>query len=242
MGTTATLAVTAVGITPLSYQWQVDGMTLTNGGGISGVTGNLLVISNAQTNNTGSYTVVVTNRVGSVTSSNAVLTVTNIPPTISLQPTNQLVALGSNATLVVTATGTPPLSYQWQLDETNLLDGATNQLLTITNLQTTDLGSYSVTVTGPGGTVTSSNAVLTVLLPSPSFGSILATEGGGFILSGTGGQANGTYYVLSSSNLVAPLTSWTSIATDQFDSVGNFIFTNTAQTNSPQEFYILKLP
>jgi hypothetical protein len=61
-------------------------------------------------------------------------------------------------------------------------------------------------------------------------------------LSGTGGVTNGTYYVLTSSNLLLPLTNWTSIATDQFDSAGNFIFTNAAQTNAPQLFYLLQLP
>jgi hypothetical protein len=89
--------------------------------------------------------------------------------------------------------------------------------------------------------VTSSNAVLTVILP-PSFGNIIATNGGSFILSGTGGVSNGNYYVLASSNLLAPLTNWTPIATNQFDSEGDFIFTNTAQTNAPQLFYLLQLP
>ena len=79
----------------------------------------MLTIINAQTNNSGSYTVIVTNRAGSVTSSNAVLTVTNIPPTILLQPTNQTWSVGSTVTLVVIATGTAPLSYQWQVDGTN---------------------------------------------------------------------------------------------------------------------------
>ena len=67
-------------------------------------------------------------------------------------------------------------------------------------------------------------------------------SGGGFILSGAGGVSNGTYYVLTSSNLLLPLTNWTRIATNQFDSEGDFIFTNAAQTNAPQLFYSLQLP
>ena len=122
------------------------------------------------------------------------------------------------------------------------ISGAISNVLTISNVQTTDSGSYSVIVTNLGGSVTSSNAVLTVIVPSPSFGNIIAAGGGSFILSGTGGVSNGTYYVLTSSNLLVPLTNWTYIATNQFDSEGDFIFTNTAQTNAPQQFYLLQLP
>jgi hypothetical protein len=61
-------------------------------------------------------------------------------------------------------------------------------------------------------------------------------------LSGTGGESNGTYYVLTSSNLLAPLTNWTHIATDHFDGAGGFIFTNTVHTNAPQLFHILQMP
>jgi hypothetical protein len=179
-----------------------------------------------------------------VTSSNVVLQVTNVPPTITGQPTNQTVIVGSIVNIAVTATGTPPLSYQWYVesgDGTNLVDGATTNVLTISNAQLTNSGSYWVTVTNIAGSVTSSNALLTVILP-PSFGNIIAAGGGGFILSGTSGLSNGTYLVLISSNLLTPPSLWTPIATNQFDSDGNFIFTNTAQTNAPQLFYLLQLP
>ena len=135
---------------------------------ISGATTNTLTISNAQTNNSGNYTVVVTNIAGSATSSIAVLLVTNIPPAITVQPTNQAVAVGANVTLAVTATGTAPLSYQWQVNGTNLVNsggqisGATTNILNISNVQTNNSGNYTVVVTGPGGSVTSSVAVLTV--------------------------------------------------------------------------------
>jgi hypothetical protein len=79
-----------------------------------------------------------------------------------------------------------------------------------------------------------------VVLP-PIFGNIIAVGDGSFILSGNGGLSNGTYYVLASSNLVTPLDLWTPIATNQFDSQGQFIFTNTAPTNTPQLFYILQM-
>ena len=65
VGTTVTLAVTATGTAPLSYQWQMNGTNLANvAGHISGVTSNVLTISAVQTNNSGNYTVIVTNIAG----------------------------------------------------------------------------------------------------------------------------------------------------------------------------------
>ena len=75
----------------------------------------------------------------------------------------------------------------------------------------------------------------------PVIGSIGAA-GGKLVFSGTGGVTSGTYYVLDSTNLATPMTNWTVLLTNQFDANGNFIFTNTMSTNSPQSFYQLKLP
>ena len=105
-----------------------------------------------------------------MTSSNAILTVQSSPEII-VQPTNQAIAVGSNATFIVTAIGTVPLHYQWQMDGTNLVNeghgghagqisGATTNVLTISNAQTNNSGNYSVIVTNIAGSVTSSNARL----------------------------------------------------------------------------------
>ena len=178
VGSTAAFSVTAVGTVPLQYQWWVNGTnrlkngTIKNGPTISGATTNVLIISNAQTTNSGNYTVVVTNIDGSVTSSNAFLTVTNVPPAITRQPMSQTNGVGTTVTFAVTATGTAPLSYQWQVDGTNLVNGAvkngptisgaTTTNLTIKNAQTNNGGNYTVIVTNYGGSVTSSVAILTV--------------------------------------------------------------------------------
>jgi hypothetical protein len=53
----------------VTYQWNL------NGAAISGVTGSSYSISSAQSGNAGNYTVVVSNVMGSVTSSMAILTV-----------------------------------------------------------------------------------------------------------------------------------------------------------------------
>jgi hypothetical protein len=61
-------------------------------------------------------------------------------------------------------------------------------------------------------------------------------------LVGTGGVTNGTYYVLTSTNISAPLTNWTRLLTNQFDASGNFNFTNSISPDAPQDFYLLQLP
>jgi hypothetical protein len=56
------------------------------------------------------------------------------------------------------------LSYQWSFNGTNLL-GATNTMLTLTNVQLTQAGNYAVSVTNLYGSTNSANALLTVSLP-----------------------------------------------------------------------------
>lgn len=80
-------------------------------------------------------------------------------PLILTQPFSQSVAPGLNATFFVKTGGTPPLSYQWQLNGTNL-PGATNTSLTITNAQSGNLGDYQVAISNDVSTVTSSSATL----------------------------------------------------------------------------------
>ena len=247
------------GTPPFFFQWQfvgtnLVGTNLVNGENISGATNNVLTISSAQTNNSGSYWLIITNYAGSVTSSPATLTLTNVLPVLTTQPASQTVGIGSTVSFAVNGTdGTPPKFLQWLKDGTNLtngtnisgsiISGATNNPLTISNVQTNDSGTYWLVVTNPAGVVVSSNAILTVLT-LPDFTSIAPASGtnGGFILSGIGGTNGGTYYVLTSSNLLVPLTNWTYLATNRFDSLGGFIFTNASPTNAPQEFYLLQLP
>lgn len=70
----------------------------------------------------------------------------------------------------------------------------------------------------------------------------LAIKGANAVFVGTNGLANGTFYVLTATNLTLPRSSWTRIATNAFDGSGNFNFTNPVTAGSPQSFYILQLP
>ena len=159
-GNTASFSVSASGTPPLSYQWSFNGTNIANGTNLS------LTLTNVQFSQAGSYSVVVTNQYGSITSSNATMNVFAIPPFISSQPGNQWAYAGTTANFKVSAGGTLPLAYQWNWNGTNL-NGATNSLLTLTNVQLPVAGNYSVLVTNMAGAQSSSNAVLTVV-PIPT--------------------------------------------------------------------------
>jgi len=80
-------------------------------------------------------------------------------PFISFQPPGQSQVQGLNASISVGVLGTPPFSYQWQFNSTNIPD-ATNATLIVTNVQAANLGNYSVVVTNIAGSILSSNAPL----------------------------------------------------------------------------------
>jgi autotransporter-associated beta strand protein len=91
------------------------------------------------------------------------------------------------------------------------------------------------------GALNTSGVLSVVVNAKPVIGTISISPGG-LSLSGSGGVASANFYLLASTNLVTPLTNWTLLTTNQFDTNGNFNFTNTVNTNSPQSFYLLELP
>jgi sugar lactone lactonase YvrE len=125
--------------------------------------GPVLKLTNITTNNDGFYDVIVSNDSGSVTSSVVRLEVA-LPPGIVTQPQSQQILLGTSVAFSVQPSGTPPFSYQWQFNGTNI-SNATAAQYTIPAVSTNDAGSYAVLVTSPYGSITSAVAALTVLLP-----------------------------------------------------------------------------
>jgi hypothetical protein len=85
----------------------------------------------------------------------------DLPPQIVTQPVSQFMAPGGTAAFSVAANGTPPLNYQWQLNNANLR-AATNTTLVLNNVQPTNTGAYVVVITNAFGAVTSSVASLLV--------------------------------------------------------------------------------
>lgn len=97
------------------------------------------------------------------------LPVSPTAPQITSQPVNAtaLEGAGSNVTFATAVTGSFPLSFTWQKNEVNL-PGGTNGSYTVTNASGANAGDYRLIVTNYSGSVTSSVAVLTVLLPAPN--------------------------------------------------------------------------
>ncbi len=89
-----------------------------------------------------------------------------VSPTIATQPQSKSATEGFPASLSVTANGTPPLSYQWKFNGTDI-SGATNSTFSIASVQSSDAGSYTVLISNAGGSVTSDPATLTVNPPPP---------------------------------------------------------------------------
>ncbi len=85
-------------------------------------------------------------------------------PRIEAGPTNQSVVLGEGVVFQVQAAGAGPLSFQWRKDGVAIADAVGTEL-TLSQVLATDAGAYSVVVTNEGGSVTSADAVLSVLLP-----------------------------------------------------------------------------
>ena len=155
IGANQLFTTTAYGTPPLQFQWRFNGTNL------PGATTNSLSLTNVQAGDAGNYSVILSDFSGSITSAVATLTLTGIPvaPSIIIQPQNLVANPGSNATFIVSANGTPPLSFQWFFNAANIF-GATNSSCTITNVQATNAGNYFVIITNVAGSVTSSISTL----------------------------------------------------------------------------------
>lgn len=226
--TTATFYVAAAGQPTLSYQWRHDGTNIANGPNISGANADTLVLNSVNQTFAGSYSVVVTNAAGSVTSGTAMLVALELP-TITAQPADQSVATGANVTFTVNVSGTAPFYYQWSFDDITI-PGATLSSYTRLNVQSADTGNYSVQVTNVAGSVLSLDAVLA--LTNPQLNASLDVPGQTFILSWA--AVNGkTYRVQYKQNLED--ANWTDLPPDVIASADTASATDTL--GATQRFY-----
>jgi len=180
LGAKAGFTVVATGLGTLSYQWQRDGVSVSNSAGhLSGATAATLVDSSVIATDTGTYAVVVTDSLGGTatqTTSSGGRIIINAVPGISAQPSAITKTIGSIGSFTVAATGSGTLSYQWQRDGVNVsnsaghISGATTATLTDSSVAATDTGTYAVVVTsslnGTTSSTTSTGAYLTVNLAS----------------------------------------------------------------------------
>jgi uncharacterized repeat protein (TIGR03803 family) len=177
LGGSAQFTVATSGGSPVFYQWQENGTNLVDGGNISGSTTATLLITNVTLDDAALYSVLVSNSVNSVLSDYAVLGITYSPPRLTTQPASITRIVGTTASFTVSAEGDLPLSYQWQENGTNLVDGGTlsgsiSNTLTLANLTFANAGTYSVIVSNPVRAVPSLPATLTVVLPTAPSASV----------------------------------------------------------------------
>lgn len=208
-------------------QWYKDGEPLRLSPRISDVTSPTLDIVMAQGGDSGIYQLVLTKDGISYRSASARLVV--LDPVISSSPGNQRFNAGDAALLETIVKGTPPLSYQWYRDGVPI-PGATKSAILFSKMAASDAGVYSCSVTNQFGAVRTTNALITVNLAMPDAawvndtGAIvdaLAEQVDGAVLYG--GEFRGSYWYCGrarkdgtfdstfSPNLVAPVTSVTTI-------------------------------
>jgi hypothetical protein len=102
-----------------------------------------------------------------------------VAPRITTQPQSQTVLLGDSLVFSVSASGTDPLSFQWEHDGTNLFDdgefsGSATSSLTISDAEVADAGAFSVVISNERGSATSAKAVLSI----GALVSVQTTQGG----------------------------------------------------------------
>lgn len=147
-------------------------------------------------------------------------------PIIASSPSDQSSCVGGSATFKVRAVGSEPLSYRWYFNDTTPLAGETNAQLNLVNLETTQAGLYSVTVSNTFGCVTTAPARL--LVSDACVGIHLYA---GLSITGIVGR---TYSVEYATNLSA--VNWTAVATNTF-SQPQWLFLDTNTPFDPQKFF-----
>jgi alpha-tubulin suppressor-like RCC1 family protein len=182
-GQAGAFEIRARGAVPLSYQWFFGGEPLPN------ATNALLQVTGSPQTE-GLYTVIVSNRDGSI-SAEAMLWL-GLPAEILAQPAGGLIAAGSSKTFMVLASGLAPLHYQWQLRGTNIT-GATNSLFTLSSAANGHAGPYTVVITNIFGATTSQVAQLTVvsapsIVTQPASQTRAEGETAQFFVATSGGQ------------------------------------------------------
>ena len=167
-GDSVTFTVVATGNPSPTYQWRKSGAP------ISGAISSSYTIPTVTPSESGSYSCVITNSIGSVTSTLATLVV-NTLPVFSVTPSGMILSPGTNYLLTSTVSGTTPIAYQWVLNG-QAITGATGSSYSIIAADFTQEGAYSLRATNPAGTTTSVPALIQL---SVTVGS-LDSDGDGF--------------------------------------------------------------
>jgi hypothetical protein len=138
--------------------------------------------------------------------------------------------MGSTVSFTVSVSGSPPFSYQWQFNGTNLLN-ATNAVYAIKAVGVTNSGNYSVVVTNSAGSATSSNALLTVNVPLTLGLQLWA----GYPVLNLDGTLGSNFVVQYSTNLAG--TNWTHLLSLTNLPASPYLFLDSGGVGQPARFY-----
>lgn len=185
-GGSATFSVVAEG-SNLRYQWQRNRVNVP---GANEARYTLAPVSYAD--NGSRWRVAITGDGGTTESDEVTLTVLPVAPAITAAPAAAAVNDGAGASFSVTATGSAPLSYQWQRNGSDIA-GATAASYTLTVATLADAGAtFAVRVSNPGGSITSAAAALSVapvaptITAPPAAQAVTAGQGASFSVAATG--------------------------------------------------------
>jgi hypothetical protein len=153
-------------------------------------------------------------------------------PRLNTRIAPQRTCLGGSAFLQASVSGARPMSYQWQLNGTNLV-GATNWFLRLFDVSAENTGDYTITISNEFGVTTSPAATLSMIMPefdaSPGYLQ-MSSSGLQMRLQGFSGQGNIVIYASTNLNQWEPI--WTNTLT-----IGPVDFTDSGATNQNRRFY-----
>ncbi len=162
---------------PLTYQWTRDTKQ------VAGATSTVLTLESVTKLDAGTYALSATNAAGTVISQSARLTVTDSTVRIVGQPRSVTLKAGTSGVLSVNATADGALAYQWYLNG-QPITGATGSSYSVPAATGTVYGRYTVKVTGPTASVTSTGAIVAPPVAINRVGStVTLAPGGAFALS-----------------------------------------------------------
>ena len=216
----ALFSVSVTGTLPLYYRWSLNNSNLLN------AISSTLSITNVKQSDLGAYVVVVTNGYGTATSHVANL---YMYPILQNPFKGVVIYWGQTNTLSVGAWGSA-LSYQWFKDGVAIAN-ATDSTLTLSSIQFTDAGLYSVVVSNSFGIVTNAPYQVVVNAADISLGlcpevKINGTVGYSYIIQSTVDLSNTNLWLtLTNLTLTQPFQIWADTSTD------------TTQPSNPRKYY-----
>ena len=177
---------------------------------ITGTTGGIATLAGNQAtftpNAIGNGTVTFTATDGYVTSNTGTVTIATLPsqPVITLQANSQTVASGRSVVFNAVATGFPGPTYQWTLNGSTTIPGATvttDAILLISGATAADDGVIACTATNSAGTATTTASLSVVASPKPGYLTNISARGNvgsgsGVLIGGFGIVGTGTKTVL----------------------------------------------